>query len=33
MTDEPLERGRPITLAVNPERLYFFDQDSGDALS
>ena len=31
-TDVPIEVGRPTPLAVNPDRLYFFDPDSGLSL-
>ncbi|WP_428983042.1 ABC transporter ATP-binding protein [Phytohabitans maris] len=30
--DQPVSVGEPLTLAINPERLYFFDPDSGAAL-
>ena len=29
MTDAPLRRGEPLTLAINPDRLYFFDPGTG----
>jgi multiple sugar transport system ATP-binding protein len=32
-TDVPVSVGTPLTLAIDPERLYFFDPDSGDALT
>jgi multiple sugar transport system ATP-binding protein len=32
-TDAPLSRGKPLALAINPERLYFFDPGTGAALS
>jgi multiple sugar transport system ATP-binding protein len=31
--DFPVTAGEPLELAVNPERLYFFDPDSGHALA
>jgi len=30
--DVPVTVGEPLKLAVNPDKLYFFDPDSGDAL-
>lgn len=33
MTDVPITRGQPLTLAINPERLYFFDPETGAALA
>jgi multiple sugar transport system ATP-binding protein len=33
MTDAPISRRAALALAVNPERLYFFDPDSGAALT
>jgi len=30
--DQPVSVGEPLTLAINPERLYFFDPESGAAL-
>jgi multiple sugar transport system ATP-binding protein len=32
-TDDPVTAGEPLSLAINPERLYFFDPDTGDTLS
>jgi multiple sugar transport system ATP-binding protein len=32
-TDAPVTVGEPVKLVINPERLYFFDPDSGEALS
>jgi multiple sugar transport system ATP-binding protein len=31
-TDVPVTVGRPLRLAINPERLYFFDPETGAAL-
>ena len=31
--DLPVAVGTPLDLAINPERLYFFDPDTGDTLS
>ena len=31
-TDTPIKVGEPLTLAINPDRLYFFDPDTGDAI-
>jgi multiple sugar transport system ATP-binding protein len=31
--DVPVTVGEPLKLVINPERLYFFDPDSGAALS
>jgi multiple sugar transport system ATP-binding protein len=33
MTDTPMRRGEPLRLAVNAERLYFFDPETGAALA
>jgi multiple sugar transport system ATP-binding protein len=33
MTDAPIARGDDLTLAINPERLYFFDPETGTALT
>ena len=32
-TDAPVSIGEPLELAINPARLYFFDPDTGDALT
>ncbi len=31
-SDEPVSVGKPMTLAINPARLYFFDPETGDAI-
>jgi multiple sugar transport system ATP-binding protein len=33
MTDVPISRGTPLTLAVNPGRLYFFDPETSATLA
>jgi hypothetical protein len=31
-TETPVTIGGPLTLAIDPARLYFFDPDTGDAI-
>jgi multiple sugar transport system ATP-binding protein len=31
-TDVPVSTEQPLSLAINPERLYFFDPGTGDSL-
>jgi multiple sugar transport system ATP-binding protein len=32
-TEVAVAVGEPLALSINPERLYFFDPDSGDTLT
>jgi hypothetical protein len=32
-TEVPVAVGRRLRLGINPERLYFFDPDTGDTLT